>query len=296
MNTNHLKTMLSLLKTKSYQKTAAALNYSRSTVMEHIQTLEQELGTKLFLKSGREILPTAAGERFAVRAKDILESYSCALLEAVQPEASSSLRILATETLGVYILPNAFRRMISLHPDISMSIRIGIHNQFSDLLRAGEADIAFGFKGSSWGILSKDEFELVSLHHDPIVFFVNPNHPLAGKTTVSLSDLMKHTLILANKDGIIRQYIDRLCKDYRLSISKQYIDSGTLLKQLVLTQEFVSVISRSVILEELKRGELVELPFREELLYGELIAVFPRSRQNTLRDQFLTIVRHALEQ
>ncbi|HCT92157.1 MAG TPA: LysR family transcriptional regulator, partial [Lachnospiraceae bacterium] len=47
MNTNQLATFLTLLQKRSYQKTAQDLHYSRSTAMDHINSLELELGTKL---------------------------------------------------------------------------------------------------------------------------------------------------------------------------------------------------------------------------------------------------------
>lgn len=40
MNTNQLLSFLTLAETNSYQKTAERLHYSRSTVMDHIRTLE----------------------------------------------------------------------------------------------------------------------------------------------------------------------------------------------------------------------------------------------------------------
>lgn len=53
MEIRQLKTFKKVVELKSFSKTAKELNYGQSTVTEHIQLLEREIGTPLFDRLGK---------------------------------------------------------------------------------------------------------------------------------------------------------------------------------------------------------------------------------------------------
>lgn len=294
MNTNQLLTFLTLLQTESYQKTALELNYARSTVMDHINALEWELGTVLFEKKGRGILPTPAGRHFSIHAKTIIDTYHQALTEAQNPTLSSHLRIISVETLGLYFLRDSFSNMLSRHPDMEHTIKFGAQNFFCEQLRRGEADIAFGFAGQSWGRLSELDFTITPICREPIIFFSNPGCPLAQLPSVGLRELKNYPFLLVNKDGIYYESLQRLAKRTGIQIKpKQYVDSGTLLKELVMSNNYASIVSRCVIASELREGKLVELPWNGDPLYGEIIAVTRNEPGSQCLEEFISIVKNS---
>lgn len=291
MNTNQLTAIVSVMQEKSFQKAATVLHYSRSTVLDQISSAEKELQVKLFKRVGRELLPTAEGARFALHAQAMLDIYRQAVQEISKRPEDVALRIVATETLGAYILTSSFSSMMLQHPTLELSVKLDTHEHLCNRLHNGEADIAFGFIGKSWGMINTEEFQVIPLRSEPVVFFANAHHPLAQQSTISIQDLQNSNLLLANKDGIFREYLHHFCCENGIQIHpKQYIDSGTLLKQLVLNGNYISIISRSVIREELENGTLIELPWSGEKIVGQLIAVFPKGQTHPLRDEFLSIV------
>ena len=294
MNTNQLLTMLTLLREQSYQKTAMTLHYSRSTAMDHIKALEQELGVKLFQKRGRDVIPTDAGLRFSVHAQAMLDRYDQALREIHEASSGGGLRILTIETLGLYLLRSSFNHVMLQHPDLELSIKFGTHNTFCEKLKAVEADIAFGFIGRSWGRIPDSDFSVTPICREPIVFFASADSALAQKETFCLSDLQDVPLWMANKDGIYTERLQRLCRGSGLNIQPQkYVDSGTLLKQLVSDNNCVSIISKIAIASELKEGSLVELPWEGEPLYGDVIAVTRKENHSNLCDEFIRTVQNS---
>ena len=72
MNTKYLHTLKTILETGSFQKAAAKLNYTQSTVTFHIQQLEQELSIKLFEKIGRRMILTQVGRDILPHIENIL--------------------------------------------------------------------------------------------------------------------------------------------------------------------------------------------------------------------------------
>lgn len=296
MNTNQLATFLTLLQKQSYQKTAQDLHYSRSTAMDHINSLELELGTKLFEKKGREVVPTASGLQFHIHAQAMMESYQQALKDAANPVNTNLLRVLAIETLGLYFLRGPFVTMMSRYPELELSVRFGSHHAFCEKLRKGEADIAFGFAGQSWGRMPDEDFSVIPICRESIVFFTNPRSRLAGKKTVTIEDISKEEFLLVNRDGVYNEWIKRICRKSGVQIRpRRYIDSGSLLKHLVIENDCVSIVSRRVIEQELKSGTLVELPWNGENMYGEIIAVMPKNVvESDMRAELVHIVKKSL--
>lgn len=292
MNTNQLASFLVLEQEQSYQKTALRLHYSRSTLLDHIRNLEEELGVKLFQKSGRNIVLTADGKRFHVHAQDMMDIYQQALLDAGNSASEQHLRILTTETPGLYFLPLPCTQLLSQYPDMDLSIQFGPRDSFCSRLRNGDADVAFAFSGKNWGHISGEEFRCISICREPVVFFTNPKSELAHKTQIEPKDLTRLPFILTSRDGTYSELLNQICKKEGIRIpSRQYIDSGSLLKQCVMANNCVSMVSRRVIEMEVMRGELTELPWQGEPMWAEIIAVSPN---NDLKNPALErLIRYA---
>lgn len=188
--------------------------------------------------------------------------------------------------------------MMSRYPELDLSVRFGSHQAFCEKLRRGEADVAFGFAGQSWGRMSDEDFSVISICRESIVFFTNPRSRLAGKETVTLDDIAKEEFLLVNRDGVYNEWIKRICLCRKSNIQtrpRRYIDSGSLLKHLVIENDCVSIVSRRVIEQELKNGTLVELPWNGEVMYGEIIAVTPKNvAESNMKAALVRIVRKSL--
>ena len=280
MNTNQILSFLTLAELGSYQKAAVQTHYSRSTVMEHIQALERELGVALFGHQGRCLVLTPAGKRFRLHAQTMFQVYQEALSDAMTSSANQSLRVMTIETLGLYFLPTPLSRLLSHHPELDLSVQFATSNTFLDELRRGEADIAFQFAGPNWSFIPASEFRQVPICRERVVFFANPTACLARKPDLSIRDLADARLILTKKDGIYNRFLRDIQRDTGLRFTPlQYIDSGSLLKQFVMDHDCVSLLSRRVIQEELDSGKLVELPLLEEELVTDVVALFPAAAE-----------------
>jgi len=85
----HLKTFIAVATTKNFNRAAAQLGYSQSTVTHHIKLLEQELGARLFdrFKFARAIALTDVGSRvhgYAARLLALVEEIRSAARPVVE--------------------------------------------------------------------------------------------------------------------------------------------------------------------------------------------------------------------
>ena len=75
MDFKQLETFITIVKTKSFTKTADVLYITQPSVTNHIQALESELNTSLFVRTRRSVTLTQAGSIVYKHALNILASY-----------------------------------------------------------------------------------------------------------------------------------------------------------------------------------------------------------------------------
>ncbi len=120
---------------------ARELGISQPTVGRHVQQLEQQLGSALFERTPRGLVPTASARRLAEAAR-AMESGAQSLVRGAQQSQttlSGTVRISASQPVACVLLPPVLARLRRELP--SVQIELVSSNALSDLMRR-EADIA----------------------------------------------------------------------------------------------------------------------------------------------------------
>jgi len=136
-----LPLILALSRAKTLAGAAEQLEVDLSTVFRRLNTLEKRLRVRLFDRSARGYLLTAAG----VRAADTAERVETELLaldreiSGRDQQLSGVLRVTASETFSNSILPPLIAQFHEIHPRIQLALVID--NRVLDLGRR-EADVA----------------------------------------------------------------------------------------------------------------------------------------------------------
>jgi len=126
----------------SFTAAAAALNVSQPAVAEQIRKLENALGTDLFVRSGRGVVPTEAGRAFAQHASRGLGALEDA---AESVDEFTALRG-GTVALGIFSGPSAWRifelvaSFLQRHPDVTLRLIGRNSSSIVDRVRSGELE------------------------------------------------------------------------------------------------------------------------------------------------------------
>ncbi|MFW5730209.1 MAG: selenium metabolism-associated LysR family transcriptional regulator [Desulfonatronovibrionaceae bacterium] len=126
MDLRKLQAFASVYKLQSFSRASREMFLSQPTVSTHVQSLEQELGVKLFDRVGRVVIPTKAGQILYSGVKDIFQS-----LEKVRENINElNNRIQGNVTVGsstipsLYLLPDFLRIFKTLHPGVQVELQI----------------------------------------------------------------------------------------------------------------------------------------------------------------------------
>lgn len=148
-----LRTLLAVLREGSLSGAARALGLTQPTAGRHVAALEALLGRPLFTRSPGGLQPTEAALALRGHAEQ-MEAAAAALQRAASSgaadEARGTVRITASEVVGVEVLAPILAGLRERHP--GLVLELALSNQMHDLLRR-EADVAVRMAPPSQGQL-----------------------------------------------------------------------------------------------------------------------------------------------
>lgn len=126
MDTRFLQSFLYVVEMGSIAQAARHLDLTPATVAQRIKVLETELGSRLIRRSGRTVQATIAGARILERARSVLNEVRDLRSMASDTQLPAGpLRLGATPTGLVGVLPPVLRQWVQTYPDVEIYIEPG---------------------------------------------------------------------------------------------------------------------------------------------------------------------------
>jgi DNA-binding transcriptional LysR family regulator len=150
MDTEFVRTFLSVAAAGNFVGAARRLHVTQSTVSTRILALESQLGAALFRRgrSGAEL--TTAGHRFLRHAQALVQTLAQARHDVGLPEGfRGSLTLSGRLALWDGFLPRWVARMRDIHPDISLRLEVGFEEGILQGLVQGLVDVGVMYAADS---------------------------------------------------------------------------------------------------------------------------------------------------
>lgn len=208
MNLQQLYYFKTIAELEHYTKASEALNVNQSSLSHAMQSMEQELGAKLFIRSGRNIALSPYGKMFLPhvnQAIDALESGITEIRHAIDPE-TGIVSIACFPSLARFI-PEVIVRYISETNRVDVRLQPGqeaTYHTLREQLLNGKIDLVFATEmddpriGSSF--IGEQSFALL----------VPESHRFAERESVHIRELGGENYIAYSKDSQLRQQSDRM--------------------------------------------------------------------------------------
>lgn len=191
----------------SFSAAARAMRCSQPAISQQMRTLERAMGGPLFIRTGRSLRLTEAGEVLARHSAAILGDLAVARLQvqAISALDLGTVRICAFPSANAFLVPRAAAILRAQAPHMRLELsEQEPPDSFAMLRRAGcDVVVAFSYDGD-------DDAELTAgmaatpLLDEPLTLLVPLGHPLvdrarldsgAGPQPVALGDLASQTWI-----------------------------------------------------------------------------------------------------
>lgn len=275
MDTEALRTFLTIHRTGGFSAAAAELNRSQPAVSRRIALLEAELGAPVFERTATGVLLSQVGQTLLPHAERTLAALQDAQLavDALRGGDAGPVSLVAVGTLAGPNLTTILRRFKTAAPGVALTLATATSSQVSELVRRGEATL---------GLRYFEDRSPDLLHHamapEVLVVACAPDHPHAGKTVEGLADLRDEQWLAfprRNPQGeiaaetIAAQFLTRHIGRIRWTA----IDSLTAQKRLVEAGFGISLLPESSISEERATGTLTTIGVGDLHAFNPVFAV-----------------------
>lgn len=199
MDTLKIKTFLLVEKYKSFSKTAEKFSYTPSAISHIADSLENELGIKLFSRTQKGVELTEAGRHLYSKFSAIIDAEND-LLKAVDlmlEKEDFSLRIGTYSSIALHFLPGVLQSFKEVYPSVKTTILVDDYMQH--WIEKDIADIILSDQlvgAHNWQPLMADEYVAVV-----------PADAFLGKREISTEELYKHPFIRPDEANL-DNYLD----------------------------------------------------------------------------------------
>ena len=207
-----LRYFLTVAKEQSFTKAARELNITQPTLSRQLAALEEELGTLLFVRKGKQITLTETGILLKRRALEIFDLEE-RMMEEVKGKA---LLVARTVTVGCgeFTAMESFAEICRRYKEKYPLVQIAIHTATADtifeMMNKGLVDIGLFMEP----VDTEDLDYIRILNSDHWVVGMRPDDPLAEKEYIEKKDLLGKPLILPERMGVQSEIANWFGKEF----------------------------------------------------------------------------------
>ena len=219
MTSNQLKYFVTAAETLSFTEAGKRHFISQTAITQHIQSLEEQLGVKLFVREKKRVQLTPAGEIFYMEAKAILERTRLAVDRArnAADGISGSLRIGYVKGQGFSLISPLVRKFYLQNPSVIFSLFRQAHLDLLMNLEQNRLDFVFNI---AYGDTDLSGFSFKKISSDRLYAVLPPGHPYAQLSSIRRYDLRSEPFLLT------KFYDDPAAKKYGSIIPEKFGESG----------------------------------------------------------------------
>lgn len=278
MNLDRLRTFRVLSETLHFRQAADRLHLSQSAVSQQISALEKELGTLLVERIGRRIFLTPAGRLLGDEAAKILAAVD-RVTEAVRTYGTGDaggLRLGASTTPGVYIVPQALGALKAALPHVQVTFRIDNSSAIERDLIANQLDL--GIVGEN---IERDELFQVDIGEDVVVAVAA--RTLIGnkaKLAVRAADLSRFPILAREPGSATQRHVETALQRAGIAVTPAFaLPSPEAQVRAAAAGLGIAFVSRHVAAADLAAGRLVELRVQGLRVVRPITAAYHRDKR-----------------
>lgn len=254
MDVRQLEILRVVADSGSFTAAARALHVSQSAVSRQILLLEEELGEPVFLRLGRRVRLTSAGESLLQLSRRVLRDIRDTTSAIVEHHRTLKgvLHLGGGMTVCLHVFPALLKEFRRRHPGVEVKLTTGGTPHLLERIRAGAVDV---------GLLTlpvdAPDLTQVPVMREELLLVMPPSHPLARKRKVLPRDLSDLPCVLFERGSSTRRVIDDMM--VREAISPRIVmetENVEILKALAAIGMGLTIVPYQAVVREVRAGQL----------------------------------------
>ncbi|NEW94921.1 LysR family transcriptional regulator [Rhodopseudomonas sp. BR0M22] len=169
-----LRSFVSVVEAGGFTRASERVHRTQSTVSQQIKRLEDDLGQQLLDRSGKDVLPTEAGERLLSYARRLLALAEEARDVVGRPSTEGAVRLGIPEDFALYRLPRLLGSFSRARPGLRLDVRADQSLNLKRDLDRGDLDLVL-FKREAGGS------DAIAVWPERVYWVNSKNHPCNAK-------------------------------------------------------------------------------------------------------------------
>jgi DNA-binding transcriptional LysR family regulator len=279
INFNQLRDFYQVAKNLNFTVAANKLYITQPAVSAQIKLFEDYCNLKLFKKKGRKIYLTDEGEALYSYARKIFE-YEREIESAIEDMRELKrgiLRLGTTKTYARYFMPFLISTFHDAYPNIKINLDEGSSLDMTNSLLDFVNEIAIIVK-----VEENPDICFIPFSQEEMLVTLSPDHHLADKKVISLSDLIEEPIIMKEKGSGTRKLVSELFAKKGLTPNILMETSNTeFIKQLVQRGDGISFLVKAAVAIELREKKLATVSMEDQKIFLKVSIAY-------LKDQHLS--------
>lgn len=295
MNSIKLEVLVLIRRHQKITTVADLLSLKQPTVTFHMKSLEKEMGVQLFYSNPAKIMLTEAGKALSHYAAKILslQEESRRVLEEYKQGHWGSLRIGASNVPATYVLPRIFGDFQKHYEQARISLVVKTAPLIHEMLLNHEIDAGII---SASDAVSSGSVTYEALRNDELVLACLPNHPLTREQSWIPARIAEEFFILHEEDSTTRKMCEAWAANCGVQLkTRMELGSAEAIKQAIVSGVGVSILSRTAIENEMRKGDIWGKPLPGNVPQRHIYLGMNRDRIiSPLIKQFVSYLKNQL--
>ena len=265
-----LYSLVSVYQCGSFVGAARQLSVTQPAVSQHIKSLENDLGVKIFERVGGKLIVTKQGKKVIRCAQKMIALENTLVQELSDARTSiDHLTVGITHTAESNPIAEALAKYCAENSGVSIKMITDSISNLYKMLKTYELDIAV-----VEGRTPDPSLRFLLLDTDYLVAAVSPTHPLAQKSMVTLPELGQERLILRLPNSGTRNLFVAHLESNNMNVNDFNVilelDNVATIKDLIRRDFGISILPRSACLDEIKKKKIAVLPIENLSMMREM--------------------------
>jgi DNA-binding transcriptional LysR family regulator len=292
MNIESLKVFCDLVELQSFSLAAERNFITQSAVSQQIRTLETRFNRKLLerVRGRRDVKLTVAGEVFFKEAMSVLDAYDHLQesMRGVVGRIGGTVKVATVYSIGLHELPSKVREFMARYPGVKIDLEYSRTTRVVRDVLTGNVEL---------GIVAFPEprrgLTIVPMMSDRLVVICPPDHELAKRSRLKVTDLADRKFVLFERDIPTRKATDRILKAHGVDIRKvAEFDNIETIKRAVEVGFGIAIVPQPSVDDEVRTKQLCAVPMSEKDWVRPVGIVYKSDRQlSVAAKKFVELVR-----
>jgi DNA-binding transcriptional LysR family regulator len=254
MDVRQLEVLRTVADAGSFTAASRRLHVSQSAVSRQVLLLEEEIGEPVFLRLGRRVRLTSAGEALLDMSRRVLRDIHDTTAAIVEHHRSlkGTIHLAGGMTVCLHVFPSLLKEFRRRHPGIEVKLTTGGTPQILEQIRSGAVDV---------GLLTlpvdADDLTQVPVMREELLLVMPRGHPLARRRRIAPADLAGQRCVLFERGSSTRRVIDDMF--HRERVTPRIVmetENVEILKALVASGMGLTIAPYQSVVREVRAGAL----------------------------------------